>query len=92
MTELIPSIEVSYKNDMWWALPPELSAELYQRYSNGEDVVYTWDWGSTRVGSWKNEGEQTSISRYIIDFAKMTQTNIDSHSTRTVRIVWVKPP
>ena len=44
---------------------------------NGEDVVYTWDWGASRPGSFAPAGEQTSINRYMIDFQTWEHVNID---------------
>ena len=75
---------------MWWAIPVEMSQQLYEKYMNGEDAGYTWDWGTTRSGSWHpSEDETTSINRYIIDFARMEQRNIDNDRRRSVRVVWV---
>ena len=84
----IPIIEVSFGNGMWWSLPSEMSAQLYEKFTSGENAVYTWDWGDTREGSWRPNDESTSINRYIIDFKTMTQTNIDNKRKRSVRIVW----
>ena len=84
----IPIIEVSFGNGMWWSLPSEMSAQLYEKFTSGENAGYTWDWGGAREGSWRPDGECTSINRYIIDFKTMTQTNIDNKRKRSVRIVW----
>ena len=84
----IPIIEVSFGNGMWWSLPSEMSAQLYEKFTSGENAGYTWDWGDAREGSWRPDGECTSINRYIIDFKTMTQTNIDNKRKRSVRIVW----
>ena len=35
----VPIIEVALKKDMWWSMPAEMSAQIYQKYLNGEDVV-----------------------------------------------------
>ena len=87
----IPIVEVAFKKGMWWAIPPEMSQQLYDHYLTGEDAGYTWDWGTSRLGSWSPEGEETSVNRYVIDFTAKEQTNIDNDRRRTVRIVWVDP-
>ena len=87
----IPIFEVAHANGMWWSLPAELSAGLYQKYTNNEDAGYTWDWGNTRRGSWRPDGEETRINRYTIDFLAWEQRNIDNNRRRSVRLVWVSP-
>ena len=72
--------------------PQEISAQLYANHAQGDDAGYTWDWGEGgRAGSWRPEGEETSINRYIIDFVRRIQTNIDNGRKRSIRIVWVHP-
>ena len=39
--QLVPIIEVAFKKDMWWSMPAEMLAQIYQKHLNGEDVVYT---------------------------------------------------
>ena len=74
------------------ALPLELSQALYDKYLAEEtDIGYTWDWQNSRQGSWKPDGEQTTINRYLIDFEAGIQTNIDNNRRRTMRVVWVHP-
>ena len=85
----VPIIEVAFKNGMWWSIPMEMSLALYQKYEQGEDAGYTWDWGEQRTGSWVHQNEETSINRYVIDFSAMQQRNIDNGRLRTIRIVWV---
>ena len=85
----IPVIEVAFKGGMWWSIPPWLSMPLYEKYVEGQDAVYTWDWAESRTGSWVNDGEETSINRYVIDFNAMEQKNIDNGRLRTIRIAWV---
>ena len=88
----VPIVEVAFRNGTWWSIPQEISAQLYDKYINGEDAGYTWDWGEGgRVGSWKPDGEDTSINRYVIDFATGVQTNIDNQRKRSIRIIWVRP-
>ena len=53
--QLVPIIEVAFKNDMWWSVQAEMPVQIYQKYLNGEDVVYTWDWGASRHGSFAVE-------------------------------------
>ena len=85
----IPISEVAFRNGMWWSIPAEMSAALYEKYTNNEDAGYTWDWGDERSGSWKPEGEETSINRYQIDFLAWEQRNLDNDRRRSVRLVWV---
>ena len=87
----IPIFEVAFANGMWWSLPTELSAGLYQKCTNNEDAGYTWDWGNTRRGSWRPDGEETRINRYTIDFLAWEQRNIDNNRRRSVRLVWISP-
>ena len=37
--QLVPIIEVAFKNNMRWSMPAEMSAQIYQKYLNGEEVV-----------------------------------------------------
>ena len=70
-------------------MPAEMSAQIYQMHLNGEDVVYTWDWGASRLGSFAPAGEQISINRYMIDFQTWEQVNIDNGRRRSVRLVFL---
>ena len=76
--QLVPIIEVAFNKNMWWSMPTEMSAQIYQMHLNVEDVVYTWDWGASRPGSFAPAGEQISINRYRIDFQSWEQVNIDN--------------
>ena len=88
----VPIVEVAFKDGNWWSLPKVLSARLYEIYKEGQDAIYTWDWGPCgRVGSWKPNGDTTSINRYKIVFSERFQVNIDNGRKRSVRIVWVDP-
>ena len=87
----IPIFEVAHKNDLWWSIPAGESKRMYDQYVEGLDVVYTWDWGNSRLGSFVLDGEPTSINRYMIDFETWEQVNIDNNRRRSVRLVWVKP-
>ena len=83
-------IQVSFNNDMWWAMPHELSDPILQQWHHGAQTVsFVWDWETTRKGSYAPDGEETSISRYIIDFDKMEQRNLDNGRTRKVQVVGV---
>ena len=64
----VPIFEVALRQGKWWSIPAELSQQLYQKYMNNEDAVYTWDWGDSRAGSWQPDEEATSINRYMNDF------------------------
>jgi hypothetical protein len=87
----VPIIQVARGHGMWWSVPAEMSKQLYESYANNEDAVYTWDWGDTRQGAWKPDDEETSISRYIVDFVSCEQRNIDTDRKRSIRLVWVRP-
>ena len=88
----VPIFEVAYRQGMWWGLPEHLSRELHAMYIADYDAAsYTWDWGNMRAGSWKPEGQETTINRYTIDFRSWQQRNIDSGTVRSVRLVWVRP-
>ena len=70
-------IHVAFNNDMWWAMPHELSDSILQKWTNGaQQVSFIWDWQNARPGSYQPNGAETSINRYIIDFATMCQRNI----------------
>ena len=70
-------------------MPAEMSAQIYQMHLNGEDVVYTLDWGASRPVSFAPTGEQTSINRYMIDFQTWEQVNIDNGRRQSVRLVFL---
>ena len=83
-------IRVSFNNDMWWAMPHELSDPILQQWHRGaQKVSFVWDWQTSRRGSYQPEGEETSFSRYIIDFDTMEQRNTDNGRTRKVQVVGV---
>ena len=84
-----PILEVAFKKDMWWSMPPWLSQLIYNEYAAGRNVGYTWDWGGARSGSYSPGGEETSINRYTIDFNQMIQTNSDNNRKRSVRWIWI---
>jgi hypothetical protein len=86
---VIPIFEVAWRNGMWWSIPVSISTALYEKYTNNEDAGYTWDWGDTRSGSWRPDGEETRINRYVIDFRAWEQRNIDNNRRRSVRLAWV---
>ena len=89
---MVPIFEVAFRHGQWWALPQEISASLYQFYASGQNASYTWDWGAGgRAGSFTLNGERTSITRYKIDFAAWTQTNMDNQRKRSIRLVLVRP-
>ena len=85
----IPIIEVAFPKEMWWSIPQQMSAGLYAKFEARQDAVYTLDWGDSRKGSWKPDDEETSINRYMIDFVRKQQTNIDNGRMRTIRLIWI---
>ena len=83
-------IHVDLNNGMWWAMPHDLSHAILNEWSNGaHQVAFVWDWQATRQGSYQPDGENTSISRYIIDFDTMHERNQDNNRTRKVKVVLV---
>ena len=85
----IPIIEVALSKGIWWSIPRKMSAQLFANFEAGQDAGYTWDWGDSREGSWKPDGEETSINRYMIDFVRKQQKNIDNGRMRTIRLIWI---
>ena len=69
----VPVFKVSFDNNLWWAIPAHTSKQIYEQYVNNQDAGYTWDWGSSRAGSWQPDGEETTINRYIMGAAKPRQ-------------------
>ena len=91
-TEHVPIVEVAFANGKWWSIPQEMSSQLYEKYVQDQDAVYTWDWGEGgRIGSWTPDGEETNINRYKIDFLNCVQENLDNQRKRSIRVVWVRP-
>lgn len=83
-------IRVSFNNDMWWAMPHELSDPILQEWQQGaQQVSFIWDWKNARKGSYQPDGAETSINRYIIDFDTMQQRNTDNNRIRKVQVVGV---
>ena len=81
-------VQVSFKDGMWWAMPQELSQGILDQWAAGaQQVVFNWDWKDRRPGSWKPDGAETSLSRYIIDFDTMEQRNMDNNRMRKVKVV-----
>ena len=74
---------------MWWSMPQQMSAEIYNKYMSGENAAYTWDSGDFSQGSGQPDADHTFLNRYIIDFEAMEQTNIDTNRKRSVRIAWI---
>ena len=87
-------IQVEHGGDMWWTMPHFCSDPIIQTWQQGyREVSFIWDWKDTRIGSYKLNGQTTSISRYIINFDTMYQRNIDkpNKDNRKVKVVWVIP-
>ena len=89
----VPIIEVAFRSGVWWAMPVDLSRDLYRTHEQGQNASFVWDWGQQRYGSWRGPkgDESTRISRYVIDFAAKLQTNMDNNRRRSIRIAWVEP-
>ena len=83
-------IHVAFNNDMWWVMPHELSDPILASWNSGfQQVSFVWDWAESRHGSFRPNGEDTTINRYIIDFDTMRQRNIDNDRIRIVKVVHV---
>ena len=90
VTQMQWEIHVDFNNGMWWAMPQVLSDSILEQWLNGaQQVSFIWDWQGTRRGSYRPDGAETSINRYIIDFDTMHQRNIDNDRTRKVKVVGV---
>ncbi len=76
---------------MWWSLPIEMPRQLYAKFVDGQDAVYTWDWGESRTGPWRPGDRGTSINRYTVDFVRTKQEHVDNGRKRTIRLIWVRP-
>jgi len=89
---LVPIVEVAYRHGQWWSIAGEIAQMILEKMRNGENALYTYDWGPDgREGSWRPEGQNTTINRYVIDFNSMTQMNLDSKHMRSIRIAYVRP-
>ena len=75
---VIPIFEAAYNNGMWLSLPAELSATLYQKYSDNNDDFCTFPWGNTI---------------YEIDFLawELILRSVVGDRRRSVRLIWVSP-
>ena len=84
-------IHVEFANDMWWAMPHELSERILNEWKQGcREVSFVWNWGERRQGTYTTpEGEGTNLNRYTINFETMKQRNDDSRNMRTVKVVAV---
>ena len=83
-------IHMDFNSGMWWAMPHDLSDPILDQWINGaQQVSFVWDWEETRRGSYRPDGAETSLNRYIIDFDIMRQRNLDNDRTRIVKVVCV---
>ena len=83
-------IHVEIKNGMWCLMPYELSDAILEQWHNrAQKVPFSWYSKEIRSGSYRPDGAETSINRYIIDFSTMRQRNLDNNRTRRVKIVAV---
>ena len=90
VTQLQWEIHVDFNNGMWWAMPHDLSDRILDQWINGaQQVSFVWDWEETRRGSYRPDGAETSLNRYIIDFDVMRQCNLDNNRTRIIKVVGV---
>ena len=87
----VPIIEVAFNNGTWWSIPAYISQALYEKHLQGEeDIGYVWDWGNDRTGSFVHEDQVTTLNRYVINFDRKEQKNLDNGRLRSIRIVWVE--
>ena len=83
-------IQVEFKNNMWWAMPQDLSNSILEEWRNGsQQVSFIWDWHNSLRGSYQPNGQETIIDRYIIDFTTMKQRNLDNDRTQQTKVVVV---
>ena len=93
-------IEISYAtqwDDMWWSLPPNMSADLMREFrEGGEDIgefapiTFEWEWPEGKRGTKRGpDGEPTNISSYTLNFDRMEQKNNDTGVVRKFRVVQV---
>ena len=83
-------IHVEFNNGKWWHMPYYLSDPILAEWMNGnQQVSFIWNWENSRKGSFVLDGVATSINRYIIDFDRMRQRNIDNGRTRRIKVVSV---
>ena len=56
----------------------------------GSDEYKTNDVGKATTPSEEGKmgGEETSANRYLLDFGRMVQKNIDNHRVRSFRVTW----
>ena len=90
VSQLQWEIHVDFNNGIWWGMPHDLSDRILDQWINGaQQVSFVWDWEETRGGSYRPDGAETSLNRYIIDFDIMRQRNLDNDRTRIVKVVCV---
>ena len=90
VSQLQWEIHVDCNHGMWWAMPHDLSDPILDQWINGsQQVSFVWDWEETRRGSYRPDGADTSLNRYIIDFDDMRQRNLDNDRIRSVKVVCV---
>ena len=84
-------IHVEFANDMWWAMPHELSERILNEWKQGcREVSFVWNGGKRRVTT-LHERLVTTLhpDAYTINFETMKQRNDDSRNMRTVKVVAV---
>ena len=78
----VPIIEVAFKNDMWWSIPAEMSAQIYQKYLDGENVVLDlFHFGSSK----KTNGHISIFQRPRQSQLSLRATNLLSHLSQSVQ-------
>ena len=86
---------VDFNNDMWWAMPHELSDSILEPLFNGaQQVSFFWGWEGymstfSRRGSFRPKGTDIAINRYIIDLNTMDPRDKDNDRTWRVKVVCV---
>ena len=90
VSQLQWEIHVDFNNGIWWAMPHDLSDRILDQWINGaQQVSFVWDWEETRRGSYRPDGAETSLNRYMIDFDIRRQRNLDNDRTRILSVVCV---
>ena len=90
VSQLQWEIHVDFNTGMWWAMQHDLPDPILDQWINGaQQVSFVWDWEETRRGSYRPDGAETSLNRYMNDFDIMRQRNLDNDRTRSVQVVCV---
>lgn len=81
---LTTHIEVEYDN-YWWVLPAKVAQVVFEGMCSGHSkFLYSYKY-IDKQGTWRQNGELTNTSRYIVDTYRMTHKNRDTEYNRRIR-------